>query len=397
MIYALIALGYSMVYGVLKIINFAHGEIFTIGGLLGATFLLSTGMSGTQPILFRLLLVLLAFLFSLSVTAGVGWALERIAYRPLRRASRIAPLLSAIGASIFFQNLLMLIYGTGPIEIPVSAIISGYVTIYGANIRYLAMVIIAVSLFLMLLLTIFIKRSRLGKAMRATSQDREAAEMMGIDTNLTISLTFIIGSALAAVAGIFVAMYYGTIKFDTGFLYGIKAFTAAVFGGIGNVPGAVLGALILGLAENYGVGLNFATLSYVAILGLVLGLIYQYGILPTRPVVVQLFEAKHELTAEEQALRQKRIRGCYYGGWVTGLRAYLTEKQDAAVRLHSLRAIRIGSLNTVLLIFIVVGLTFLRDFQISSQWKDATAFLVLMTVLLFKPSGLLGERLPEKV
>ncbi len=398
MIYALIALGYSMVYGVLKIINFAHGEIFTIGGLLGASFLFSVGINEGQSVLLKIFFVFLAFIFSMIITSSIGWALERVAYRPLRQASRIAPLLSAIGASIFFQNLLMLVYGTGPVAVPVSAVLSGYVNFFGANVRYIAMVIVGISLLLMFALTIFIRKSWLGKAMRATSQDREAAEMMGINTNLTISVTFIIGSALAAVAGIFVAMYYGTIKFDTGFLYGIKAFTAAVLGGIGNIPGAVVGSLVLGLAENYGVGLKFSTLSYIAAIGLMLGLIYQYRVFPRRRFgLEEQKKGKRELIESERTEQDRKIKRCYYAGWITGLIVYFTEKQDAAVKLHGLRAIRIGALNTILIVFIFIGSTFLSDFQISSQWKDATAFLVLMSVLIFRPSGLLGERIPEKV
>ncbi len=292
----------------------------------------------------------------------------------------------------------MLVYGTGPVAVPVSAVLSGYVNFFGANVRYIAMVIVGISLLLMFALTIFIRKSWLGKAMRATSQDREAAEMMGINTNLTISVTFIIGSALAAVAGIFVAMYYGTIKFDTGFLYGIKAFTAAVLGGIGNIPGAVVGSLVLGLAENYGVGLKFSTLSYIAAIGLMLGLIYQYRVFPRRRFgLEEQKKGKRELIESERTEQDRKIKRCYYAGWITGLIVYFTEKQDAAVKLHGLRAIRIGALNTILIVFIFIGSTFLSDFQISSQWKDATAFLVLMSVLIFRPSGLLGERIPEKV
>ncbi len=397
MIYALVALGYTMVYGVLKLINFAHGEIFTVGGYLGATFLIWIGIEDGIPLPLKILYVILAFLFSMILTATLGWSVERFAYRPLRKMTRIAPLLSAIGVSIFLQNLILLVFGVDPIIMPVAAIPEGYIPVFGANFRYLAVIIIVFSLILMGGLTLFIKKTRLGKAMRATSQDREAAEMMGINTNMTISLTFIIGSALAAIAGILVAMYYGTLKFDTGFLYGIKAFTAAVLGGIGNIPGAVIGALVLGLAENYGVGLKLGILAYFFILGLIVGLAYQFYFLPREARKKALFNLADRFSYDEGSLSKVKILNyCYYGGWISGFYFLFKERRDSLVRIHARQAIRVGFANTFL--FLVTLIFFLNsNYKISSEWQNGITFLVLMLVLIFKPAGILGEHIPEKV
>jgi branched-chain amino acid transport system permease protein len=266
MIYALIALGYTMVYGVLEFINFAHGEIFTIGGYLAASTLMWAGVDGSTPLGVKVAYFAAALTLSIVITSSIGWLVERIAYRPLRGRSRIIALLSAIGMSIFLQNLIIVIYGPEPIIMPTAVVPAGFITVFGARIRILQIIIIASSILMMGILTYLVKSTRIGKAMRATSQDMEAAEMMGIDTNRTIAFTFIVGSALAAIGGFLVAMYYGSLQYDTGFLYGLKAFTAAVLGGIGNIPGAVVGSLILGIAENWGVGLSLRLLSYVAFL-----------------------------------------------------------------------------------------------------------------------------------
>ena len=181
MIYALIALGYTMVYGVLEFINFAHGEVFTIGGYLAATTLIWSGVDDSTPLGAKIGFFVLALVVSIVLTSLLGWLIERIAYRPLRGASRIIPLLSAIGVSIFLQNMIILVWGTPPIIMPTAIVPSGFVTIFGVNIRTLAFVIIGVSIVLMAILTFIIKRTRIGKAMRATSQDMEAAEMMGME------------------------------------------------------------------------------------------------------------------------------------------------------------------------------------------------------------------------
>ena len=394
MIYALISLGYTMVYGVLELINFAHGEVFTIGGYLGATFLLWVGINDGTPLSLKVLYVIVAFIISIVLTSLLGWSIERVAYRPLRRMSRIAPLLTAIGVSIFLQNAILLVWGVNPIEMPQAAVLSGQVTILGAKVRYLALVIIFLSLLLMLALSLFIKKTKLGKAMRATSQDREAAEMMGIDTTRTIALTFIIGSALAAVAGMLVGMYYGTLKWDTGFLYGIKAFTAAVLGGIGNMTGAVIGSLILGMVENYGIGLPLGTLAYFILIFLFIGLFYQYFKAPLNAKRNEILQSNYG--ESEMKERMKRINLIYYGGWVTGLYFLRKEKREARTRKYAREAIFLGGTNTLL--FILCLIFFLNpNFQIGSDWRDVITFFVLMVVLIFRPSGIMGERLPEKV
>jgi|Deesub1362A_J573_1020465.scaffolds.fasta_scaffold09019_2 branched-chain amino acid transport system permease protein len=394
MIYALISLGYTMVYGVLELINFAHGEVFTIGGYLGATFLLWVGINDGTPLYLKIVYVVLAFIISIILTSFLGWAIERIAYRPLRRMSRIAPLLTAIGVSIFLQNAIMLIWGVSPIEMPQAAVLSGQVVIFGAKVRYLALVIIFLSLFLMLALSLFIKRTKLGKAMRATSQDREAAEMMGIDTNKTIAFTFIIGSALAAIAGILVGMYYGTLKWDTGFLYGIKAFTAAVLGGIGNMTGAVIGSLILGMVENYGIGLPLGALAYFVLIFLLFGLFHQYLRIPLRLEREVLLKSSFD--GGEAKKKVNKLKRIYYGGLITGIYYLRKERRDADLRRHARQAVLISTANILLLITFLL-FYFNPKFQIGSDWRDVITFFVLMIVLIFRPSGIMGERLPEKV
>jgi len=249
-IYALIALGYTMVYGVLLMINFAHSEIFMAGAFFGFFLLISfSKFSFLQNNLF--LQLLLAFSISMCLTGILGVIIERFAYRPLRKASRLAPLISAIGMSIFLQNLFMLAVSPQakpfPEVFPVKSFQFGHLTI-----NSLQIFIIIISLLLMVVLTYFINKTKLGMAIRATSSDIETAALMGINTNLIISLVFFIGAGLGGIAGILVGMYYGSIKYNMGFIYGIKAFTAAVLGGIGNIPGAMLGGYILGILESLG-------------------------------------------------------------------------------------------------------------------------------------------------
>lgn len=396
MIYALVALGYTMVYGVLELINFAHGEIFTMGGYLGTTFLIWVGLNDGFPLSLKILYVILAFIVSIILTSFLGWLIDFLAYRPLRKMTRIAPLLSAIGVSIFLQNFMLLVWGTAPVKIPESAVLTGSFVLYGINVRYLALLIIGFSLIIMGLLTYFVANTNLGKAMRATSQDMEAAEMMGINTNRTIAATFVIGSALAAIAGILITMFFGTLKFDTGFLFGIKAFTAAVLGGIGNIPGAVVGALILGLVENYGIGLTFGSISYMLILVFLIGVFLQYYVLPRRPLAI---EGKVTRGAEKKSFKEidNRILKTYWGGWLASIYYLFIVREESQIRLHAIRAIRISSANTILFLMIILTFFFWPEYQISSQWKEVIAFIVLMVVLIFRPSGVLGERLPEKV
>ncbi len=286
-VYALIALGYTMVYGILELINFAHGEIYMLGAYIAIVtlaFLTFTGLTAASLLLSFIIVGIVTIIYC----GAYGLTLEKVAYRPLRHAPRLSPLISAIGMSIFLQNYVMLSQGSADKIFP-HIFPAGSITIGNSTLTYLQCFIIISSVILMIALQAFIKKSRLGKAMRATAQDKKMASLLGIDIDTVIIVTFITGSVLAASAGIMVAMYYGLINFYMGYVAGIKAFTAAVLGGIGNIQGAVLGGFLLGILESLGA-------------------------------------------------------------------AY-----------------------------------------ISSEYKDAFAFIVLILILIFKPTGLLGERIPEKV
>ncbi len=389
MIYALIALGYTMVYGVLQLINFAHGEVFTIGGYIAASTLIWIGVDATTPLSLKIAYFGLAVFVSLTLTALLGWTIERLAYRPLRKQSRIIALLSAIGTSIFLQNMIVIVFGPQPIIMPTAIVPTGFVEVFGARIRVLQIAIILISLVLMALLTWIVKGTRIGKAMRATSQDREAAEMMGIETNFTISFTFVIGSALAAVGGFLVAMYYGSLQFNTGFLYGLKAFTAAVLGGIGNIPGAVAGSLILGLAENWGVGLSLGVLAWLLVAGVGVGLYFQLVRAPQSRVA----HIAEEFRTPEY---ERRVRSVYLFAPVVAVKTLLSERTDALVHVSAQHAARLMTGNILLAllaaVFFVAG-----DVQFSSKWQHVISFVVLMAILMFRPSGILGENIQEKV
>jgi len=249
-IYALIALGYTMVYGIIQLINFAHGEIYMIGaftGLIVASILTMLGLN-------NLSVLLLASVIAIIYSACYGFTLEKIAYKPLRKAPRLSPLISAIGMSIFLYNYVMLAQTSDfmgfPRLIPDFRFMEPYAHIIGST----ELVIILTTAVVMVLLTMLIKFTRIGKAMRATAQDKEMALLVGVDIDRVISITFIIGTSLAAVGGILTACHVGQINFFIGFIAGIKAFTAAVLGGIGSIPGAVLGGLVLGLTESFGTG-----------------------------------------------------------------------------------------------------------------------------------------------
>jgi Branched-chain amino acid ABC-type transport system, permease components len=285
-IYALIALGYTMVYGVLRLINFAHGDLFTLGAYLGFTLLLSAGLSG---VLAGFALVLLLVALVMGLIALVGYLLERVAYRPLRQSNRLAAVVSALGASIFFQNAMMLVYGARPQVFPSGLLPQVSVALFGVEIPLVRFLLFGASLLLMCLLYWFIHKTRTGAAVRAVAIDQDAAKLMGIDVNSIISLVFLIGPALGGAAGVMVGLYYGQISYDMGINYGLKAFIAAILGGIGNIPGAMVGGILLGVIEALGA-------------------------------------------------------------------AY-----------------------------------------ISIAWKDAIAFMVLIAILIFRPTGLLGERVAEKI
>ena len=286
MVYALIALGYTMVYGVLQLINFAHGEVFMVGAYLALTALglLLGWQPGTAPWMF----LPLVFLFAMLGASLLGATIERTAYRPLRGSPKLTALISSIGVSFFLQNTVMLLYGSKEKNIP-EIFPSQAFSLGDISLTWAQILIFAISILLMFWLTWFVKNTSLGRAMRASAENIEAASLMGIPVNRVIQSTFVIGSALAAVGGSLFAINYGSINFHDGYLAGLKAFTAAVFGGIGSIPGAMLGGVLLGVFEGFGAG------------------------------------------------------------------------------------------------------------YISSEWKDVFAFVLLIVVLLFKPSGILGENITDKV
>lgn len=286
MVYALIALGYTMVYGVIELINFAHGEVFMVGAFLSFTFLaLFAGWITLTPFIF-VLLALLAF--SMAGCALLGAAAEKVAYRPLRGSPKLTALITSIGLSFFLQNAVMLLYGSKEKNMPEVVPVQHF-SVGPFSLSLIQLIIFATSISAMFFLTWFVRSTRWGRAMRAAAENREAAQLMGVSVDGVIRLTFVLGSAMAAVGGALFSLYYGSINFHDGYLAGLKAFTAAVFGGIGSIPGAMIGGLLLGVFEGLGAG------------------------------------------------------------------------------------------------------------YISSEWKDVFAFILLIIVLLLKPSGLLGEKLPEKV
>jgi branched-chain amino acid transport system permease protein len=248
-IYALVAIGYTMVYGIIGMINFAHGDIFMVGGFISIITFLICGSLGITWVPLALLIVLIV---AMALTPVYTWALEWVAYRPLRRAPKLAPLITAIGMSIFLENYVQLLQGAR--NKPLQPLIRGGVELlktknFTVSLSYLQMIVIVVTLGLMAGFSLMIARTSLGRAQRACEQDLGMAALLGINVDRTISLTFVMGGALAAVAGLIFLLYYGVIDFYIGFLTGIKAFTAAVLGGIGSLPGAMLGGFLIGLIE----------------------------------------------------------------------------------------------------------------------------------------------------
>lgn len=253
-IYGLIAIGYTMVYGIVGMINFAHGEVFMIGSFIALIAILSLFAIGVTWVPLALLIALLA---SMALTAAWGWSIERIAYRPLRSSFRLAPLITAIGVSITLQNFVQLSQGAR--EKPLPPLIRGGYALaendgFVVSLSTVQILIMATTVVLMIVFSLIIGRTALGRAQRACEQDRKMAALCGVNVDRTISLTFVIGAALAAVAGMMFLAYYGVIDFFVGFVAGIKAFTAAVLGGIGSLPGAMLGGLIIGLIEVFWAG-----------------------------------------------------------------------------------------------------------------------------------------------
>ena len=248
-VYAVVALGYTMVYGIIQLINFAHGEVVMIGAMVAYSVIGALGPAGLPP----LVVVFAATGCAISVCMAVGYAMERVAYRPLRGAPRLAPLITAIGISIILQHVAMLVWSRNPLAFPQIVRVESY-SIRGATITNVQIAILAISVLMMAGLAALVYRTKLGTAMRATAHDPQVAGLMGIDANRIIALTFVIGAALAAVAGVMVAEYYGIAHYAMGSQLGLKAFCAAVLGGIGNIPGAMLGGVLLGVVEALGAG-----------------------------------------------------------------------------------------------------------------------------------------------
>ena len=247
--YALIAIGYTMVYGIIGMINFAHGEVYMIGSYVSFIVIAALMMMGIDT---GWLMIAAGFVMAILISSAYGWSIERVAYKPVRSSKRLIALISAIGMSIFLQNYVSLTQGSRDLALP--SLITGQWTVgesngFAATISTMQIVIWVVTFLAMLALTTFIRYSRMGRACRACAEDLKMASLLGINTDRVISLTFVIGAAMAAVAGVLLGQFYGSINPFIGFMAGMKAFTAAVLGGIGSIPGAMIGGLVLGIAE----------------------------------------------------------------------------------------------------------------------------------------------------
>ena len=248
-VYAIVALGYTMVYGIIQLINFAHGEVVMIGAMVAFTVINLLAKAGLPPVV----VVLLGTACAVPVCMLVGYTMERLAYRPLRSAPRLAPLITAIGVSIILQHLAMLVWSRNVMAFP-QIIPTVTFDVLGAHITGVQIAILFLCFVLMGALAVLVYRTKLGRAMRATAQNAQVARLMGVDVNRVIAATFLIGAALAAVAGVMVGTYYGVAQYTMGSVLGLKAFAAAVLGGIGNIPGAMVGGLVLGVVEALGAG-----------------------------------------------------------------------------------------------------------------------------------------------
>jgi len=271
-IYAVIALGYTMVYGIVELINFAHGDVYTAGSFVALALLTGLGVTGHSAAAGIVFALIVTFLLTMLIMGTTGVVIERFAYRPLRGKPRLAPLLTAIGVSFSIENLLQIWYGPSPVPFP-ELVPNPFFALGQISVGQMQLVVIFSSLIMMLALHFFVQGTKLGKAMRATAQDWMAAEIMGIDINKTIALTFFIGSLLAGAAGVITGLYYGNVWFINGFRAGLIAFTAAVLGGIGNTTGAALGGFVIGFVEvmtaQY-VGFQWAEVTIFSVLILVL-------------------------------------------------------------------------------------------------------------------------------
>jgi branched-chain amino acid transport system permease protein len=270
-LYALVALGFSMVYGVLKLLNFAHGDLYMVGAYIGFFVIRWFGGAAGVDIPVPLLLVIM-FVLAAGLVGGLGVAIERFAYRPLRNAPRIAPLITAIGISFFLENSALLLFGAQYRIYNTSDFISlsSGIQIGSVTIDSVQIMVLVLGLLLMVGLRQLVNRTRLGKQMRAVAVDREAAEMLGINVNFTIAATFFIGSALAGVAGVMAGLLFNQVTSTIGFIAGLKAFTASVVGGIGSIPGAMLGGLLIGIAESFITGYISSTYTNLLVFGLLI-------------------------------------------------------------------------------------------------------------------------------
>ncbi|SIT47120.1 leucine/isoleucine/valine transporter subunit; membrane component of ABC superfamily [Paraburkholderia ribeironis] len=266
--YALVALGYTMVYGIIRLINFAHGDLFMVGAFIGWTGLMVLA-SAHLPLALVLLIALVA---AMTATGALGLLIERLAYRPLLRAPRLSILITALGVSLALQNGVLLIYGAGFRTYPHVLTHTGF-ELHGVQITFAQIGIVVASLALMLALYFFVHHTFLGTAMRALAIDQDAARLMGIDVERLIQLTFLLGSVLAAVAGVMEGLYYTQINFFMGFVLGLRAFTAAVLGGIGNIPGAMAGGILIGLLEAFGAGYVSSQWTDVFVFGVLIGVL----------------------------------------------------------------------------------------------------------------------------
>jgi len=270
-LYALVALGFSMVYGVLKLLNFAHGDLYMVGAYIGFFVIQWFGGPSHLTIAVPLLLVIM-FVLAGGLVGGLGVAIERFAYRPLRNAPRIAPLITAIGVSFFLENSALLLFGAQPriYNTPEFISFSSGIQIGSVSIDAVQIMVLVLGLVLMAGLQLLVNRTKLGKQMRAVAADREAAEMLGINVNFTIAATFFIGSALAGIAGVMGGLLFNQVTATIGFIAGLKAFTAAVVGGIGSIPGAMLGGLLLGVAESFITGYISSTYTNLFVFALLI-------------------------------------------------------------------------------------------------------------------------------
>jgi len=275
-IYGLIAIGYTMVYGIIGMINFAHGDVFMVGAFIALVLIIGLGLTASAGLGLLILALILVLVVAMVLTSMWGWTIERLAYRPLRGSFRLAPLITAIGMSIVLQNFVQIVQGAR--VKPLQPIVTGGYTLiddggFVVQLSNIQILIIATTTILMIGFTLLISRTSLGRAQRACEQDRKMAALLGVNVDRTISLTFVIGASLAAVAGLMYLLYYGVIDFFIGFVAGVKAFTAAVLGGIGSLPGAMLGGLLLGLIETFWSGyfsIEYKDVAAFSILAIVL-------------------------------------------------------------------------------------------------------------------------------